>query len=81
MRNDEVLAILSRVLGELIGDESLQLTMSTRRDEVSGWDSFTYINFIVALEHEMGVKFGLAEIESFDNVGAIVNRIRQLRPR
>ena len=81
MSDEDVLATLSRILGELIGDDSLQLTMSTRRDEVPGWDSFTYINFIVALEHEMGVKFGLAEIESFDNVGAIVNRVRQLKPR
>jgi len=80
MSDEEVLAALSRILGELIGDESLQLTMSTRRDEVNGWDSFTYINFIVALEQELGVKFGVAEIESFENVGAIVSRIRQLKP-
>ena len=36
------------------------------------WDSFNYINFIVAVEIEFGVKFKVADIESFANVGAIV---------
>jgi acyl carrier protein len=51
------------------------VTMETKRDEVAGWDSFGYINFIVAVESEFGTKFGVAEVESFQNVGAIVRRI------
>ena len=39
---------------------------------MSNWDSFNYINFIVAVEREFGVKFKVADIESFLNVGAIV---------
>ena len=31
-----------------------------------------YINFIAAVEIELGVKFGVADIESFEDVGAIV---------
>jgi acyl carrier protein len=49
--------------------------METRRDEVANWDSFAYISFIVAVETEFGIKFGVAEVESFQNVGAIVQRI------
>ena len=49
--------------------------MNSRREEVANWDSFAYVNFIVAVEMEFGIKFGLAEVESFQNVGAIVRGI------
>jgi acyl carrier protein len=46
--------------------------METQRENVPNWDSFNYINFIVAVEIEFGVKFKIADIESFSKVGAIV---------
>jgi acyl carrier protein len=49
--------------------------MDTKRDEVPNWDSFAYVNFMVAVEGEFGVKFRVAEVESFENVGAIVRKI------
>jgi acyl carrier protein len=54
--------------------------METKRDEVENWDSFAYISFIVAVETKFGVKFGVAEVESFQNVGAIARRISALLP-
>ena len=42
-----------------------------RRSDIPAWDSFAYINFIVAVEQEFGVKFGVAEVEAFETVGAI----------
>jgi len=52
--------------------------MQTRREDVPNWDSFNYINFIVAVEIEFDVKFRVADIESFENVGAIVAETRDL---
>jgi len=80
MTEREILPALSRILRDLLADDSIALTMETRRDQVDNWDSFTYISFIVAAEIEFGVKFGVAEIESFENVGAIVRQIRALLP-
>jgi acyl carrier protein len=56
------------------------LAMETKRDEVENWDSFAYISFIVAVETKFEVKFGVAEVESFQNVGAIARRISALLP-
>jgi acyl carrier protein len=36
------------------------------------------VNFIVAAEVEFGIKFRVAEVESFPNVGAIVRRTQQI---
>jgi acyl carrier protein len=52
--------------------------METRRDDIPNWDSFAYISFIVAVEMKYSVKFGVAEVESFPDVGAIVRRITEI---
>jgi acyl carrier protein len=75
MTDQDILDRLTRILRDLLSDDSIALTMETKRDDVPNWDSFAYINFIVAVEGEFGVKFGVAEIESFQNVGEIVRRI------
>jgi acyl carrier protein len=75
MTDQDVLNRLTQILRDLLSDDSIVLTMDTRRDEVANWDSFAYISFIVAVESEFGVKFSVAEVESFQNVGAIARRI------
>jgi acyl carrier protein len=80
MNETQVLAKLTTILRDLLGDQSIELTMTTRRPEVAGWDSFAYVSFIVAVEMEFGISFGVAEVESFADVGAIVRRILTLLP-
>lgn len=75
MTDQDILRALTRILRDLLSDDSIVLTMETKRDDVADWDSFAYISFIVAVETEFGVKFGVAEVESFQNVGAIVRKI------
>jgi len=72
MSDQEILTSFNRILRDLLLDDSIVLTSVTRREDVPNWDSFNYINFIVAVEMEFNVKFKVADIESFDNVGAIV---------
>jgi acyl carrier protein len=75
MTDQDILNRLTQILRDLLSDDSIVLTMDTKRDEVANWDSFAYISFIVAVESEFGVKFSVAEVESFQNVGAIARRI------
>ena len=78
MTDQEILTKFDRILRDLLLDDSIMLTMETQREEVPNWDSFNYINFIVALEIEFGVKFKVADIESFANVGGIVTELKNL---
>ena len=77
----DVLATLTQILRDLLADDDIELTMDTVREDIAGWDSFNYINFIVAVESEYGIKFRLAEVESFRDVGAIVDAIATARAR
>jgi len=78
MTDQEILIKFDRILRDLLLDDSIMLTMETQRQEVPNWDSFNYINFIVTVEIEFGVKFKVADIESFANVGAIVAELKNL---
>ena len=72
MTGQEILTVFTRILRDLLLDDSIVLTMETQRENIQNWDSFNYINFIVAVEMEFGVKFKIADVESFVNVGEIV---------
>lgn len=81
MTEEAVLAAFTRILRDLLGDDSIVLTMDTQRSDVPDWDSFMYVNFIVAAEQELKIKFGVADVESFATVGDIVREARALLAR
>jgi len=78
MSDQEILDMLTRVLRDLLMDDSIVLGMDTRREQVQNWDSLVYINFIVAVEMQLGIKFKIADVESFGNVGEIVAGIKAM---
>jgi acyl carrier protein len=78
MTDQEILCILTQILRDLLLDDSIVLSPETRRQDVPNWDSFNYINFMVAVEIKFGVKFKVADIEAFENVGSIVAETKAL---
>jgi len=78
MTEEEILTAFTRILRDLLLDDAIVLTMETRREDIPNWDSFNYINFIVAVELKFGVKFKVADVESFANDGAIVTEMKML---
>jgi len=74
----EIFSLFTRILRDLLGDDSIELGPNTTRDDVPGWDSFAYVNFIVSVEMELGIKFSVADVESFMTVGDIVAETRRL---
>ena len=78
MTEQEIFSLFTRILRDLLGDDSIELGPNTTRDDVPGWDSFAYVNFIVSVEMELGIKFSVADVESFMTVGDIVAETRRL---
>jgi acyl carrier protein len=78
MTDQEIMTKLTGILRAVLLNDSIVLTMETEREDVPNWDSFNYINFIVATEIEFGVTFKVADIESFANVGAIVTELKNM---
>lgn len=78
MTDQELLTTFTRILRDLLADDSILLSMDTTRGDVPDWDSFKYVTFIVSAEMELGIKFGVADVESFQTVGDIVLEARRL---
>jgi acyl carrier protein len=74
----EILSRFTQLLRDLLADETIVLSMEARRADVPGWDSFMYVNFIVAVEEELRIKFRVSDVESFRDVGDIVSEARRL---
>jgi len=78
MDEQEIIETLSTILQDLLQNPSIMLSATTIRNDVPGWDSFAYVNFIVAVETQFGIRFRVADVESFQTVGDIVNEIKAL---
>jgi acyl carrier protein len=78
MTDQELLDAFTRILCEVVGDDSIALGMETTRGTVPNWDSVNYVTFIVAVEVELGVKFRIGDVESFETVGDIVKGAQAL---
>lgn len=78
MAHNDILETLTQILRDLLFDESLVLSAETVRADIPDWDSFAYVNFIVAVEMRYNIKFSVAEVESFVTVGEIATRAEEL---
>lgn len=55
--------------------DDLVLEESQSPKDIDKWDSMTHMMLIEELEKEFGIKFKLMDIDSLDNVGAIISTI------
>ena len=72
MASREILRVLSEVLSEVLGRPALELTMTTRQDDVEGWDSLAHIQLVLALGKRFGVTFTTKDVMDWTDVGSIV---------
>ncbi len=77
MTQSDILERLTKIIGQVLGDDQIVLTLSTTAEDVAGWDSFNHINIIVGAEVEFGIKFNASELEDLKNVGDFVALIEK----
>lgn len=75
MTSEQLISELNVLFEEIIDEGTVSLTPSTTAKEVEGWDSLNHIQIIAAIERKYGFRFTLIEIQSFKNVGEMVDSI------
>ncbi|MBP6304285.1 MAG: acyl carrier protein [Bacteroidia bacterium] len=75
MTSEQLISELNVLFEEVIDEGTVNLTPSTTAKEVEGWDSLNHIQIIAAIERKYGFRFTLVEIQSFKNVGEMVDSI------
>lgn len=75
MDKTEILKKVNAVFVDVLDDEKIVLTEATTANDVEEWDSLNHIQLVVAVEKKFGIRFASREIQSWKNVGEMVNSI------
>lgn len=75
MNRDEILKKVNDVFKDVFDDKNLVISDETTANDIDDWDSLTHITLIAAIEEELDVKFEMADIVKFENVGDMVDAI------
>jgi acyl carrier protein len=75
MDREELLIRINKVFIDVLDDDQLQIVESTAAEDVDEWDSLNHIHLVVAIEKSLKLRFTASEIQSWANVGEMMNDI------
>ena len=68
---------LDGVFQEVFKDDTIVINPETTANDVEGWDSFSHVILITAIELRFNIKFSFKEVMSFKNVGDLIRCIER----
>ncbi len=75
MERESLLKEVNRIFIDVLDEDGINLTPQTTANDVEGWDSLTHIQLIVAIEKHFKIRFSAKEIQSWKNVGEMLDTI------
>ena len=78
MEKIEMLNKVQEIFVNVLDDANLVITESTSSGDIDEWDSLNHIYLVVAIEKEFKVKFTALQIQSWENVGEMLQDIAKM---
>ena len=75
MDRADLLKKFALIVCDVLNKDDLVILEETQAPDVEGWDSMANITILAIFEDETGVRFDISEIESFKNVGDILDAV------
>ena len=79
MDRTELLKIINAVFINVLDDDQIVIVESTSSEDIDEWDSLNHIHLVVAIEKKLKLRFTANEIQSWANVGEMMNDIMKKR--
>jgi len=75
MDKNQILKEITTIFADILDDEELVLTPSTVATDVEGWDSLSHVLLVVAVEKHFKIRFSSKEIQSWKNIGELIESV------
>ena len=75
MERSEILERVTKVFNDVLDDDDIVLNDETTANDVDDWDSLNHIQLVVGIEKAFKIRFTSQEIQSWNNVGEMVDSI------
>lgn len=73
----EILKQINAIFIDVLDNEEVVIEETTQATDVDEWDSLTHIQLVVAIEKHFKIRFTSKEIQSWNNVGEMLNCIQE----
>jgi acyl carrier protein len=75
MERQEVLKQVNDIFIDVLDKEGIILNDQTTANDIKEWDSLAHIHLVVAIERYFKIRFASKEIQSWENVGEMIDTI------
>jgi len=76
MNNSDILNQVLKIASEVFSVPESKIDKNTQQGDFENWDSLGHLNFILALEEKLNVKFLSTDIIHMKSIEDIVNKIQ-----
>ncbi|MEP7142736.1 MAG: acyl carrier protein [Ferruginibacter sp.] len=77
MERNVIMKQVNDIFIDILDNEEIVIGETTQASDVEDWDSLTHIQLVVAIEKHFKIRFTSKEIQSWNNVGEMVNCIQK----
>ena len=75
MSRNTILEQINTIFIDTLDIEDVVIGETTTANDIEEWDSLTHIQLVVAIEKHFRIRFSSKEIQSWNNVGEMIDTI------